>query len=116
MSLLMLGVILIGFTGFAVAEYFMATWSVIEKATYMGASVSMVGFVVWNLGAYKYATAQSEQSALNAWEWASLWCFIQDLSVGLQRAFYLLDLEPEVTDPPDPHHFLIQLRIFASRQ
>ena len=31
----------------------------------------MVGFVVWNLGAYKYATAQSEQSALNAWEWAS---------------------------------------------
>ena len=105
MSLLMLGVILIGFTGFAVAEYFMATWSVIEKATYMGASVSMVGFVVWNLGAYKYATAQSEQSALNAWEWASLWCFIQDLSVGLQRAFYLLDLEPEVTDPPDPAPF-----------
>ena len=105
MSLLMLGVILIGFTGFAVAEYFMATWSVIEKATYMGASVSMVSFVVWNLGAYKYATAQSEQSALNAWEWASLWCFIQDLSVGLQRAFYLLDLEPEVTDPPDPAPF-----------
>lgn len=105
MSLLMLGVILIGFTGFAVAEYFMATWSVIEKATYMGASVSMVGFVVWNLGAYKYATAQSEQSALNAWEWASLWCFIQDLSVGLQRAFYLLDLEPEVTDPLDPSPF-----------
>ncbi len=105
MSLLMLGVILIGFTGFAVAEYFMATWSVIEKATYMGASVSMVGFVVWNLGAYKYATAQSEQSALNAWEWASLWCFIQDLSVGLQRAFYLLDLEPEVTDPLDPKPF-----------
>ena len=105
MSFLMLGVILIGFTGFAVAEYFMATWSVIEKATYMGASVSMVGFVVWNLGAYKYATAQSEQSALNAWEWASLWCFIQDLSVGLQRAFYLLDLEPEVTDPLDPKPF-----------
>ena len=105
MSLLMLGVILIGFTGFAVAEYFMATWSVTEKATYMGASVSIVGFVVWNLGAYKYATAQSEQSALNAWEWASLWCFIQDLSVGLQRAFYLLDLEPEVTDPLDPAPF-----------
>jgi len=105
MSLLMLGVVVIGFTGFAVAEYFMATWSIVEKATYMGASVSMVGFVAWNLGAYKYATSQSEQSALNAWEWASLWCFIQDLSVGLQRAFYLLDLKPEVTDPPDPEPF-----------
>ena len=51
MSLLMLGVVVIGFTGFAVAEYFMATWSIVEKATYMWELQSQwLASVAWNPG------------------------------------------------------------------
>ena len=42
------------------------------------------------------------------------WCTVQDLVAGLKRAFFLLDLEPEVVDVADPQPFpepLQQVRI-----
>ena len=50
--------LLLSIGGFLVAEYFMATWSIIEKSTYLGGVVAFVGFAAWNLGAFRAASAQ----------------------------------------------------------
>ncbi|MGI9262838.1 MAG: ABC transporter ATP-binding protein [Woeseiaceae bacterium] len=109
MSVLMLGTVLVGFVAFIVAEYFMATWAMSEKATFLGGTFALVGYAVWNLGAYKTASHQGEESSLSAWELASVSCIIQDLAVGLKRAFFLLDLEPGVKEPDQPAEFPARL-------
>ena len=81
----------------------------------MGASVSMVGFVVWNLG-HINTRPRSRSKARSTPGNGPLCGVLFKIYCGLQRAFYLLDLEPEVQIRRIPHHFLIQLRIFASRQ
>jgi len=105
MSVLMLGTILVAFIAFIVAEYFMATWAMTGKATFLGGTIALVSYAAWNLGAYKTASYQGEESALGSWELASIMCIVQDLTVGLKRAFYLLDLEPGVKDPDQPTKF-----------
>jgi ABC-type multidrug transport system fused ATPase/permease subunit len=102
MTLLMLGVLLTAFIAFLVAEYFMATWALAEKATFLGGTVALVGFAVWNLGAYRSAAEKGNEATSTIWEIAFLWSVVQDLTVGLKRAFFLLDLEPEVTEPENP--------------
>lgn len=102
---LMLGVLLIAFSAFLVAEYFMATWALLDKATFLGGSVAVVGFAIWNLGAYRSASNTGQDSAITIWEIVFLYSVLQDLAVGLKRAFYLLDLEPEVFDQQNPEKF-----------
>ena len=109
-SLLMMGTLIVALGGFLVAEYFMATWAMSEKATYLGGTVAFVGFAFWNLGAFKAATSQAETSAFQVWELAYTMSFVQDLAVGLKRAFYLLDIEPEVRNPVEPKAFPSELR------
>lgn len=81
-----------------VAEYLMAGWSISEEATYLGGIVTLVGFATWNLGAYQSASASISESARHSRDLANTWAAAQDLAVGLDRAFYLLDLEPEVLE------------------
>jgi ATP-binding cassette subfamily B protein len=64
-----------------------------------------VGFAVWNLGAFKAATSRAEDASQQVWELAFYWCTVQDLVAGLRRAFFLLDLEPEVVDVANPQAF-----------
>lgn len=109
MSLLIMSVIVIGLLAFLVAEYFMATWALVEKATFLGGAVAIVGFAVWNLGAYRSATERGTDITGNALEFAFIWSVVQDLVVGLRRAFYLLDLEPEVKEPENPKAFPQQI-------
>ncbi len=105
MALLMMGALVLGLIAYLVAEYFMATWALAEKATFLGATVALVGFAVWNLGAYRTAAEKGVELTQLTWELVYLWSTVQDLSVGLQRAFYLLELEPEVADPDNPETF-----------
>ena len=97
--------LLLSIGGFLVAEYFMATWSIIEKSTYLGGVVAFVGFAAWNLGAFRAASAQGEELASQVWEASFIISIAQDLIMGLRRAFYILDLEPEVKDKPNPEDF-----------
>tara|TARA_E500000178_G_scaffold356555_1_gene435442 strand:- start:2265 stop:4181 length:1917 start_codon:yes stop_codon:yes gene_type:complete len=103
--LLSVGVTLVGVSALLVAEYLMATWALSERATYMGAAIALVGFAVWNLGAFKAATGRGLELTKQAREFAGTWAIVQDLVVGLERAFYLLDLEPEVNEPEHPKAF-----------
>jgi len=109
MSVLMLGVLFCSFTAFLVAEYYMATWALAEKATFLGGAVALLGFAVWNLGAYRSATGRGEEISNSIWDIAYHWSLVQDLAIGLKRAFYFIDMEPEVDEPDDPQDFPAKL-------
>ena len=88
-----------------VMQYFMANWTITEQATYLGGTVAIVGFVIWNLGAYQAASAQSNNILRNLRDLVDYWGVGQDLIIGLKRAFFLLDLEPEVKEIAEPTTF-----------
>ena len=110
MAFLTVGVAVVGLTCVFVADYFMATWAMREVPTYFGGSIAFVGFAVWNLGAFKAATSRAEDASQQVWELAFYWCTVQDLVAGLRRAFFLLDLEPEVVDVANPQAFPATLK------
>ena len=83
------------------ADYLMVRWVWAEAPTFGYGLVAFIGFAVWNLGAFQ--AAQERLSAISGTgvSLAATWCVLQDMSVGLKRAFFLLDAEPEVVDKPD---------------
>ena len=66
---------------------------------------ALIGFAVWNLGAFRYAREQVEEGLGNGFWLIRIWCMAQDLFIGLERAFFLLDLEPDIVDGDDPQLF-----------
>ena len=110
MALLTVGVAVVGLGFVIVADYFMATWAMRELPTYFGSSIALVGFAVWNLGAFKAASGRADDLSQQIWELAFYWCTVQDIVIGLKRSFYLLDLEPEVVDVEQPQAFPENLR------
>jgi ATP-binding cassette subfamily B protein len=88
------------------SEYVMVMWVIENRETYLGALVvSFVGFAVWNLGAMQYARARVGGLNGSAQGLLGVWMRMQDLFIALDRAFYLLDLEPEIVDPDNPVAF-----------
>ena len=113
-AFLTVSVAVLGLSFVFIADYFMATWAMREESTFFGGSIALVGFAVWNLGAFKAATGRGEEVSAQVWELAFYWSTVQDLVAGLKRAFFLLDLEPEVVDVESPQAFpqtLQQVRI-----
>ena len=104
-TFLTVGVAVVGLSFVFIADYFMATWAMRGQSTFFGGSIALVGFAVWNLGAFKAATARGEEVSAQVWELAFYWCTVQDLVAGLKRAFFLLDLQPEVVDVETPQAF-----------
>ena len=99
------------------AEFLLAGWVIDERETYRGAAVAaMIGFAVWNLGAFRYAREQVEEGIGNSFWLIRIWCMTQDLFIGLERAFFLLDLEPDIVDGEDPRPFPSPLRSVACRE
>jgi len=106
MVVLALLVKLLGGISLIVVEYTMVSWVIGERETFLGAmAAAFIGYTFWNLGAFTDARARFEGAMWGGIEFVGLWSRIQDLLMGLERAFYLLELEPEVIDPPDPLAF-----------
>jgi len=95
-------IVFIGGTSILIANYLMADWTIREEATWLAGAVTLVGFAVWNLGAYQAASTRNDEY----FDWSrgliTKWSIMQDMAVGLDRAFYLLDLKAEVENPEDP--------------
>ncbi|MBD3647960.1 MAG: ABC transporter ATP-binding protein, partial [Pseudomonadales bacterium] len=87
--------------GFLVGESYMALLSFLGAQTYSTATVFSIsiGFTLWNLGAFRFAVGRMGDSGIQAL--VLRWGRFQEMSVGLDRAFEILDLEPEVIDDPD---------------
>ena len=81
-------------------DYLMAQWVWAEEPTFGYGVIALVGFAVWNLGAFQAAQDRTATLAAGSVTLANLWSLLQDMGVGLGRAFFLLDLEPEVRDRP----------------
>ena len=87
-------------------EYLLLNWVNQQRETNVpGWAIVFVGFMVWNLASYNSANGRVGQVVGTGRGFVRLWCMLQDLFIGLERAFYFLDLEPKVFDPDDPFDF-----------
>lgn len=66
-----------------------------------GIAVAALGFSAWNLGLFNYAKARFGDGAGQLRGLLRTWGRTQDIAIGLDRVFEVLDLEPEVRDAPD---------------
>lgn len=104
MEMILLWTIVLAIAGAAMytADYLMAGWTVDEETTWLAGAITLVGFAVWNLGAFQQASGRVQEY----FDWGrgliNKWSLMQDMAVGLDRAYHLLDVEPEVSDPTEP--------------
>ena len=99
-------VMTVGGVTMIVLEYVMVKWVVEERETFLGAMVvALIGFAIWNLGAFQRASEYVSETIHSSFNFVRLWTRLQDLFIGLERAFFFIDLEPEVADPEDPLAF-----------
>ena len=88
------------------AEYVIVYWVLGERETFLGAAaVTVIGFAVWNLGAFEGARERLSGALFGPTELVGAWARLQDLFIGLERAFYLLELEADIVDPDEPVRF-----------
>jgi ABC-type multidrug transport system fused ATPase/permease subunit len=64
-------------------------------------AVAVAGFTAWNLGLYNYFKVRVGDATNSARDLFKTWGRVQDVSIGLDRVFEILDIEPEVKDAPD---------------
>lgn len=85
------------------AQFLMAVWANGERETFATALVAIVGlsFVTWNLAAYNWAQEQIGASSVSVRNVVTLWSQAQDMAMGLDRSFDILDIEPDVKNAPD---------------
>ncbi|MEM7366127.1 MAG: ABC transporter ATP-binding protein [Pseudomonadota bacterium] len=95
---------------FLLSEYIMVAWVRVERETFLGAAFAfIIGFTLWNFGALQIARGRVEELVWGARGMVGIWMRVQDLFIALERAFYLLDIEPEVVDPAHPVPFPEQI-------
>ena len=99
-ALLNLAVFVLTAMSVIAADYLMAQWVWAEEPTFAYGVIAFVGFAVWNLGAFQAAQDRNATLSAGSVTLANLWSLLQDMGVGLARAFFVLDQEPEVRDRP----------------
>ena len=106
MVVLSLLVMMMGGLCVIVTEYVMASWSNEGSSLNVPAvMVFLVPFVAWNLGAFQFGRDQTGGAIGQGYGAVRMWSQLQDLFIALERAFFVLDLEPEVKSPDDPEPF-----------
>jgi ABC-type multidrug transport system fused ATPase/permease subunit len=71
----------------------------VMKKTELAATA--MGFTIWNLGLYNYFKARLGGSVESLKDVFRTWGRAQDIAIGLDRVFEVLDHEPEIQDAPD---------------
>lgn len=101
------------------AEYLMALWVQRKEETFgadftmpgadylvalladesgIAVSAALVGFTIWNLGAFQAGRNRLTTISSNAYGLIYLWGLAQDMAMGLTRSFHLLDVKREIQD------------------
>ncbi|MDE0662256.1 MAG: ABC transporter ATP-binding protein [Gammaproteobacteria bacterium] len=85
------------------AQFLMAIWAQGTREVFAAVLVGLVGlsFVKWNLAAYNWAQDQLGASSESVRSLVTLWAQAQDMAMGLDRVFDILDIEPDVENDPD---------------
>lgn len=87
---------------------YIATQFVLENNTVFGASFLVLfgmSLTHWTVAAHQARRGTVVAFTLSFEGLVKLWCYAQDMAVGLERAFWLLAQQPEVQDPEDPIPF-----------
>ncbi len=84
-----------------VATGFAAVLTLHGKTPYAKGILMFLGFSVWNLGLWNAFKGRIGDGMLASVSLFELWGRVQDIAIGLDRVFELLDLEPEVKDAAD---------------
>jgi len=80
----------------------LAAWATREGAALQGGAwLAGFGFGAWNLGLYNFFKVRFGDGTSAAHLLMRTWGRVQDVGIGLDRVFEVLDLEPEVKDAPD---------------
>ncbi len=84
-------------------QLLMAVWAHGAREVFAAALVGLVGlsFMQWNLAAYNWAQDQLGASSESVRSLVDLWAQAQDMAMGLDRVFDILDIEPDVQNDPD---------------
>ncbi len=84
-------------------QFLTAIWAVGERETYATVLVGLVGlsFLKWNLSAYQSAQEHLGASSNAIRDLVDRWTKAQDMAMGLQRAFDILDIEPDIKNAPN---------------
>jgi len=76
-------------------------WATLEARNAAAVFFVVWGFTVWNLGLYRYFRDRLGTATDALRQIFHTWGQMQDIAIGLDRVFELLDLKPEVEDAPD---------------
>ena len=69
--------------------------------TFLRDLLLLFGFAVWNLGSQDQARGQAKQAIGSTEGLITLWGRAQDMAMGLNRVYQILDLTPDVQNRPD---------------
>ena len=85
-----------------ISEYLMADWTIAGDPTFLGGLFAFVlTFTRWNFGAFQTARQNNEELIGKFSFLFVAWFRGLDIAMGLGRAYFLLDLKPEVEDRED---------------
>ncbi|MYD99066.1 MAG: ABC transporter ATP-binding protein [Gammaproteobacteria bacterium] len=84
------------------ADYLMADWTVAGDPTFLGGVFAFIlTFTIWNFGAFQAARENNEE-LIGKYNFLFVtWVRAIDMAMGLNRAYYLLDLKPGVAERED---------------
>jgi ABC-type multidrug transport system fused ATPase/permease subunit len=97
------------FVGFSMALFWIVgivflvafAWATVKARDAATVFFVVWGFTVWNLGLYQYFRERLGVATSALRELFHTWGQMQDIAIGLDRVFELLDRQPEVQDAPD---------------
>lgn len=96
----MLGFFIIAI-GLVIGEARLAVITSKEAVTWAVSLLALIGYAKFNIGAYTSARGNIDNGLSNLERILILWGRLQDMAIGLDRVFDVLDLEPEVRDADD---------------
>ena len=84
-------------------EFLLATWASEGRATWLPELAQAIGvsWVVWNLAAFNWTKGQFHESSGDMRGLMRQWLSAQDMAMGLQRVYNILDIEPDVKNRPN---------------
>ena len=86
----------------AVIELTAAYFAFISAEVFLRDILIIFGFNVWNLGSQDQFRARAREAVNNVQNLLTLWGRAQDMAMGLNRVYQILDLTPEIEDSPRP--------------
>ena len=84
-------------------EFLMAIWASTDRETFAAVLIGLIGlsFVRWNLAAFQWAQGEFFKASGQVRGLVRDWTSAQDMAMGLDRVFAILDIEPDVTNAAD---------------